>query len=71
MIWGIPLRFADLAGNDQAAHMSGSAYAQAVRGSLSAVNAQLRPVRTVTAQEGGQGVLRVEFTAPTPSGPPA
>ena len=68
---GIPLRFADLAGNDQTAHMSSSAYAGAVRASLSAVNAQLRPVRTVTAQDGGRTVLRVEFTAPTPSGPPA
>jgi hypothetical protein len=68
---GIPLRFADLAGNDPAAQMSSSAYAQAVRASLSAVNAQLRPVRTVTAQEGSRTVLRVEFTAPTPFGPPA
>jgi hypothetical protein len=68
---GIPLRFADLAGNNQAAHMSSSAYARAVRASLSAVNAPLRPVRTVTAQEEGRTVLRVEFTAPTPLSPPA
>ncbi len=68
---GIPLRFADLAGNDQPAHMSSSAYVQAVRATLSAVNAPYTPVRTVTTQDGGRTVLRVEFTAPTPLGPSA
>lgn len=65
---GIPLRFADLAGTDPAAHMSSSAYARAVRADLSAANAEVRPARTVTAVVRGQTVLRVEFTAPSPLG---
>jgi hypothetical protein len=65
---GIPLRFADLAANDPAAHMSSSAYAQAVRADLSTGNAQVRPARTVTAVVQGQTVLRVEFMAPSPLG---
>ena len=70
---GTPLRFADLAGNDQAAHMSSSAYARAVRADLSAanaqLNAQLRPARTVTVVlPSGETVLRVEFTGPSPLG---
>jgi hypothetical protein len=70
---GIPLRFADLAGNDQAAHMTSSAYARAVRADLSVanaqLNAQLRPARTVTVVlPSGQAVLRVEFTGPSPLG---
>ena len=70
---GIPLRFADLAGNDQAAHMTSSAYVRAVRADLSPanaqLNAQLRPARTVTVVlPSGQTVLRVEFTGPSPLG---
>jgi hypothetical protein len=65
----IPLRFADLASNDQAARMTSAAYLRSVRASLSKLPAQFRPttiMRVVGA--GGQPVLRVEFTAPSPLG---
>ena len=65
---GIPLRFADLAENDQAAHLSSSAYTRAVLADLSTVSPQIRPARTVPAMLQGQSVLQVEFTAPTPLG---
>jgi hypothetical protein len=71
---GIPLRFADLAENDQAAHLSSSAYTRAVFAGLSTANAdfranpQIRPARTVPAILQGLAVLQVEFTAPTPLG---
>jgi hypothetical protein len=63
----IPLRFADLAGNDQAAHMTSSAYLRSLRASLNSAVAQFRPARIVqVAVPGGQAVVRVEFTAPSP-----
>ena len=66
---GIPLRFADLAESDQAAHMGSPAYLRAMRADLSAVPAQARPTRTVTVPSPvGGTVLRVEFTAPSPLG---
>ena len=65
----IPLRFADLAESDQAAHMDSLAYLRAVRANLSAAPAQDRPARTVTVPlSAGGAVLRVEFTAPSPLG---
>jgi hypothetical protein len=65
----LPLRFADLAQNDPAARMSTSAYVQSARTYLNTVNTQFRPARTVTARlPGGQTVLRVEVTAPSPFG---
>jgi len=64
---GLPLRFADLATSDQAAHMATAAYVKSVRAALDKLNAQLRPARTVMLP-GGQAVLRVEFTAPSPLG---
>jgi hypothetical protein len=66
---GLPLRFADLATSDHAAHVATAAYVKSVRAVLDKLNAQFRPVRTVTAVlPGGQAVLRVEFTAPSPLG---
>lgn len=71
---GIPLRFADLAENDQATHLSSSAYTRAVFVDLSTANAdfraspQIRPARTVPAMLQGLAVVQVEFTAPTPLG---
>ena len=70
---GNPLRFADLAKNDQAAHLSSSAYMRTVFADLSTANAdfranpQIRPARTVPAMLQGLAVLQVEFTAPTPA----
>lgn len=65
----IPLRFADLASNDQAAHMTSAAYLRSLRASLNELNAQFRPARIVqVVRPGGRAVLRVEFTAPSPLG---
>lgn len=66
---GIPLRFADLASNDQAAHMTSAAYLRSLRASLNSATAQFRPARIVqVVGPGGRSVLRVEFTAPSPLG---
>jgi hypothetical protein len=66
---GIPLRFADLASNDQAAHMTSAAYLRSLRASLNSATAQFRPARIVqVVRPGGRVVLRVEFTAPSPLG---
>jgi hypothetical protein len=65
----MPLRYADLAANDPAAHLAGAAYLRSIRTDLSTVPAVYRPVRTATVVlPGGQTVLRIEFTAPTPLG---
>ena len=66
----IPLRYADLAEDDQAAHMNGAAYVQAMRAALDKLTGPYRPASTVTmmAQAGEPAVLRVEFTAPSPLG---
>jgi hypothetical protein len=61
---GIPLRYADLAETGPAA-----AYVQSVRAHLSAVKAIILPARMVSlVLSGGQAVLRVEYTAPSPLG---
>jgi hypothetical protein len=65
----IPLRYADLAEDDQAAHMNGAVYVQAMRAALDKLTGLYRPAGTVTmAQAGEPAVLRVEFTAPSPLG---
>ncbi len=66
----IPLRFADLAVNDQAAAPLGSsAYVRSVVADLGAVSTQFRPASTGTVVlPSGQKVLRVQFTAPSPLG---
>jgi hypothetical protein len=65
----IPLRFADLAGSDQAAHMTSAAYLRSLRAFLNQLNAQFRPARIMqVVRPGGRAVLRVEFTAPSPVG---
>jgi hypothetical protein len=66
---GIPLRFAELAQNDQAAHLAGSAYVRSIRADLSTVPAAYRPASIATmVLPGGQPVLLIEFTAPSPLG---
>jgi hypothetical protein len=63
----IPLRYADLAENDQAAHATGSGYVRALRAVLDSIGfTPARPTRTVTVTVDGQAALRVEFTAPSP-----
>ena len=65
----IPLRFADLAERDPAAHAASPAYLRALRASLGAVSAGYRPIRIVAMLLlSGQHILRIEFTAPTPPG---
>jgi hypothetical protein len=65
----IPLRYADLAENDQAAHMDRAAYVQATRASLAKLTGPFRPASTMTVTlPGGRPALRVEFTAPSPLG---
>ena len=64
---GLPLRFADLAGNDQAAHLTRTAYVRALRAHLNTITARfgLIPVTTVVPPY-GPPVLRVQVTAPSP-----
>jgi hypothetical protein len=66
---GLPLRFADLAGNDQAAHLTRTAYVRALRAHLNTISARfgLTPVTTVVPPY-GPPVLRVQVTAPGPPG---
>ena len=64
---GLPLRSADLAEDDQAAHLTGTAYVKALRASLGTMRTafQLAPVTTVASLR-GQALLRVQVTAPSP-----
>jgi hypothetical protein len=65
----MPLRYADLAQNDPASHLAGSAYLQSLRADLGTGPIAYRPASTVTlVLPGGQPVLRIEFTAPSPLG---
>jgi len=61
----MPLRFADLAENDQAANMSNSAYLKSM---IAYMTAQYQQARTKIVTVGGQPVVRIEFTAPSPLG---
>jgi hypothetical protein len=63
----MPLRYADLAVSDPKAQLTGPAYVQSILTRLGTVPAAYRPARTVVLP-GGQTVLRVEFTAPSPLG---
>jgi hypothetical protein len=68
---GIPLRFVDLAENDQSANLAGAVYVRAVQAYLSGVNIRFRPASmTTVVLPDGQAVLRVGFTAPSPFGVP-
>ena len=61
----MPLRYADLAENDQAANMSKSAYLKSITAFMAA---HYHQTRTQIVTEGGQSVVRIEFTAPSPLG---
>jgi hypothetical protein len=64
----VPLRFADLVMSGQAA-TGGSAYVRSVVADLGAVTTQFRPASTkIVVLPGGQKLLRVQFTAPSPLG---
>jgi hypothetical protein len=65
----MPLRYADLAVSDPGAQLVGPKYVQSILTGLGTVPAAYRPARTATVVlPGGQTVLRVEFTAPSPLG---
>jgi hypothetical protein len=60
---GMPLRYADIAENIPAGQL------RAMRAALAGLKSDIRPARTQDVTlAGGQTVLRVEFTAPSPSG---
>jgi hypothetical protein len=68
---GIPLRFADLAEDDQAAHLSSAVYMRSVRAALDTMSTAFRPAQVmVVAAPHGPPVLRVQVTAPSPLGLP-
>jgi hypothetical protein len=65
----VPLRFADLAGNDPAAQMVPLAYLAAVHAAVKPGNMLYVPDKTVNTLLPGHGtVIQVEFTAPSPFG---
>jgi hypothetical protein len=66
---GLPLRFADLAENDPAAHLTRTAYLSSLRAHLNTMRTTfgLTPVTTVVPPY-GPSVLRVQVTAPSPPG---
>ena len=65
----IPLRYADLAESDQAAHLTGSAYVRALRADLDSMPS-MPPSHHGSCREtvDGQAALRIEFAAPSPLG---
>ena len=66
---GIPLRFADVAESDAAAHVRGAAYVRSMISLLRAQKGTLVPAHVGTVRlSGGQAVLRIEFAAPSPLG---
>jgi hypothetical protein len=65
----IPLRYADLAVTDSAAHLASTAYVQAMQTRLSGLDIQFRPASSQLVALPGGRVLRVEFTAPSPLAP--
>jgi hypothetical protein len=64
----IPLRYADLAESDQAAHVTGSAYVRALRADLDSMPPSYRPTTVIPETVNGQAALRIEFSAPSPLG---
>jgi hypothetical protein len=64
----VPFRYADLAYNDTAAHMSTSAYLQSILAVLAREPSPYRPARAQTVMLAGKAVLRIEFAAPSPLG---
>jgi hypothetical protein len=66
---GVPLRFADLAVSDPAAHLASPAYVRAMRASLNSADIPSDPPSTeIVVLPGGHTVFRVEFPAPSPFG---
>jgi hypothetical protein len=67
----LPLRYADLAENDPAAHLTRAGYLRSVRAHLGTMRAGFGLTAVTTAVPPyGPPVLRVEVTAPSPPGLP-
>ena len=65
----LPLRYADVAENDSAAHLGRPAYLSALLKALHSVPPLYRPIRAVTVELApGVTVLRIEVGAPSPLG---
>ena len=68
----VPLRFADLADTDPAAHLAGPAYERALVTLAHTANPPYLPLYVGLVRLGtGQTVLRIEFAAPSPAGLPS
>jgi hypothetical protein len=65
---GLPLRYADLAEQDRAAHQSRKAYVKTLTKVLNSISAPFGPIRSQTVLSGGTYVLRIEVSAPSPLG---
>jgi hypothetical protein len=66
---GLPLRYADLAEQDRAAHRSRTAYVKTLAKVLNGISAPFGPIRSQTVKvSGGTYVLRIEVSAPSPLG---
>ncbi|HKD88386.1 MAG TPA: hypothetical protein VKB62_07650 [Streptosporangiaceae bacterium] len=66
---GLPLRYADLAGRNKAAHQSPTAYVHSLVKLLSSIKAPFGPIRGQLVQLApGRDVLRLEVSAPSPLG---
>jgi len=68
----LPLRFADLAGNDPAAQLTGPVYLAAIHAAVTAGTMMYVPDKTVNTVLPGHGtVIQVEYTAPSAFGLPS
>jgi len=65
---GLPLRYADLAEQDRAAHQSRTAYVNSLVKVLNGIRAPFGPIRSQTVKLSGKYVLRIEVSAPSPLG---
>ena len=66
---GVPLRYVDLAERDRTRKLSSAAYVRSLRAYLSTADVTFRPdIMTTAVLAGGQQVLRVEVSAPSPLG---
>jgi hypothetical protein len=65
----VPLRYADLAENDPAGHLTSAGYVQALLAVIHGLRAPYVPNSVASMRlPGGQLVLRIEFPAPSPLG---
>jgi hypothetical protein len=65
---GLPLRYADLAEQDKAAHQSRTAYVDSLVKVLSGIGVPFGPIRSQTIKLSGKDVLCIQVSAPSPLG---